>query len=207
MDHGTTKLDGTRVVFANVDRAMDAGLAFVPENRSDSAFLEMDVRENLSAADLPKYWHRFVLHQRKEAEDARRSIAEFSIKAISEYQPFATLSGGNQQKAVVARWLRRKPRLLLLDEPTQGVDIEARGEIYRLVRNAVAGGTSVIVVTSDFEELARVADRVLILAHGRITAELLPPHIEASRITELVLSASAAEKAGPGAQEMENSHQ
>jgi ribose transport system ATP-binding protein len=86
------------------------------------------------------------------------------------------------------------------------VDIEARGEIYRLVRNAVAAGTSVIVVTSDFEELARVADRVLILAHGRIAAELLPPHIEAARITELVLSASAAEKAGPSAQEMEKSH-
>ena len=205
--HGTTKLDGTPVVFTNVDHAMDAGLAFVPENRSDSAFLDMDVRENLSAADLPKYWHRFVLHQRKEAEDARRSIVEFSIKAISEYQPFATLSGGNQQKAVVARWLRRKPRLLLLDEPTQGVDIEARGEIYRLIRDAVAAGTSVIVVTSDFEELARVADRVLILAHGRIASELGPPHIEASRITELVLSASAAEKAGPSAQEMETSHQ
>jgi ribose transport system ATP-binding protein len=146
------------------------------------------------------------LHQRREAQDARRSIAEFSIKAISEYQPFATLSGGNQQKAVVARWLRRKPRLLLLDEPTQGVDIEARGEIYRLVRNAVAAGTSVIVVTSDFEELARVADRVLVLAHGRIAAELRPPQIDASRITELVLSASATEKPDENAQEMEKSH-
>jgi ribose transport system ATP-binding protein len=207
MTHGTTRLDGRAAAFASVDQAMDAGLAFVPENRSDSAFLEMDLRENLSAADLPKYWHRFVLHQRREAEDARRSIAEFSIKAISEYQPFATLSGGNQQKAVVARWLRRKPRLLLLDEPTQGVDVEARGEIYRLVRNAVAAGTSVIVVTSDFEELARVADRVLVLAQGRIAAELRPPHIDASRITELVLSASATEKYDESVQEMEKSHQ
>jgi ribose transport system ATP-binding protein len=206
MDHGATTLDGRPVTFASVDQAMDAGLAFVPENRSDSAFLDMDVRENLSAADLPKYWHRFVLHQRREAQDARRSIAEFSIKAMSEYQPFSTLSGGNQQKAVVARWLRRKPRLLLLDEPTQGVDIEARGEIYRLVRKAVAAGTSVIVVTSDFEELARVADRVLILAHGRIAAELRPPQIDASRITELVLSASATEKPDENAQEMEKSH-
>jgi len=86
------------------------------------------------------------------------------------------------------------------------VDIEARGEIYRLVRNAVAAGTSVIVVTSDFEELARVADRVLVLAHGRISGELRPPHIEASRITELVLSASARDRSGQSAQEMENSH-
>jgi ribose transport system ATP-binding protein len=206
MTYGTTKLDGQPVAFAGVDQAMDAGLAFVPENRSDSAFLDMDLRENLSAANVPKYWHRFVLHQRQEAEDARRSVVEFSIKANSVYQPFATLSGGNQQKAVVARWLRRKPRLLLLDEPTQGVDSEARGEIYRLVRNAVAAGTSVIVVTSDFEELARVADRVLVLARGRIAGELRPPHIDASRITELVLSASASDGAGEGAHEMENSH-
>jgi ribose transport system ATP-binding protein len=206
MAHGTTKLDGQSVAFTGVDQAMDAGLAFVPENRSDSAFLDMDLRENLSAADVPKYWHRFVLHQRQEAEDARRSILDFSIKANSVYQPFSTLSGGNQQKAVVARWLRRKPRLLLLDEPTQGVDIEARGEIYRLVRNAVTAGTSVIVVTSDFEELARVADRVLVLAHGRIAGELRPPQIDASRITELVLSASAGDGAGDGAHEMENSH-
>ena len=74
MTHGTTKLDGQPVAFANVDQAMDAGLAFVPENRSDSAFLDMDLRENISAADVPKYWHRFVLHQRQEAEDARRSV-------------------------------------------------------------------------------------------------------------------------------------
>jgi len=205
--HGTITLDGKTVRFANVDQAMDAGVAFVPESRNDSAFLDMDLRENLSAADLSKYWRRLVLHQRSEAADARQSIADFSIKASSEYQTFSTLSGGNQQKAVVARWLRRKPRLLLLDEPTQGVDVEARGEIYSLVRKAVAAGTSVIVVTSDFEELARVADRVIVLAHGRVAAELHPPEIEPSRITELVLSASAAKNAEHAMpQEMESSH-
>jgi ribose transport system ATP-binding protein len=193
IDHGTITLDGTEVRFATVDDAMDKGLAFVPEDRSESAFVGMSLRENLSAADVSKYWKGFRLRSGMEADDARASISQFSIKANSERQPFSTLSGGNQQKAIVARWLRRKPKVLLLDEPTQGVDIAARGEIYRLVRAAVAGGSSVIVVTSDFEELARVSDRVLILTHGRVSAVLRPPDVEVSRITQLVLTTSGAD--------------
>jgi ribose transport system ATP-binding protein len=190
--HGTLRLDGREVRFATVDDAMNAGLAFVPEDRASSAFIGMDLRENLSAANVSQYWNGLFLRQRQEARDARQTMAEFSLKARSERQSFATLSGGNQQKAIVARWLRRKPKVLLLDEPTQGVDIGARGEIYRLVRRAVAGGSSVIVVTSDFEELARVSDRVLVLDGGRLTAELRRPDIEQSRITQLVLSGSGA---------------
>jgi len=86
--------------------------------------------------------------------------------------------------------LRRHPKLLLLDEPTHGVDVAARAEIYRLVREAVATGTSVIVVTADLEELARVSDRVIVLSQGRITAEIRGPDIDPSRVTELVLSSA-----------------
>ncbi|MGH9006172.1 MAG: ATP-binding cassette domain-containing protein, partial [Acidimicrobiales bacterium] len=188
---GTVKLDGRPVSFATVDDAMDAGLGFVPEDRSESAFVTMSLTENLSAAEVGKYWRGLRLRPRAEAADARKSIVDFSIKAISERQPFATLSGGNQQKAVVARWLRRKPKLLLLDEPTQGVDVQARAEIYRLVREAVDAGTSVIVVTADLEELARVSDRVIVLSQGRITDEVRGPDIDPTRLTELVLSASS----------------
>ncbi|MGH9047747.1 MAG: sugar ABC transporter ATP-binding protein [Acidimicrobiales bacterium] len=188
--HGVVKIDGKPVAFTDVDQAMDAGLGFVPEDRSESAFVNMTLRENLSAAQVSKYWRTFLLREREESADARQSIVDFSIKAISERQPFATLSGGNQQKAIVARWLRRKPKLLLLDEPTQGVDVEARAEIYRLVREAVASGTSVIVVTADLEELARVSDRVLVLANGQIAHEIQGPDIDPARVTELVLSAT-----------------
>jgi ribose transport system ATP-binding protein len=201
--HGTVKLDGKLVSFSSVEQAMDAGIGFVPEDRSESAFVNMSLRENLSAAEVPKYWRGLRMRERAEAADARQSIADFSIKAISERQAFATLSGGNQQKAIVARWLRRRPKLLLLDEPTQGVDVKARGEIYRLVREAVTSGTSVIVVTADLEELARVSDRVVVLSGGRITAELQGPDIDPSRLTELVLSAapdSPAHQLGTGRQ-------
>ena len=187
---GTVKLDGEVVSFSDVDDAMDAGFGFVPEDRSESAFVTMSLKENLSAAQVPKYWRGMRMRERTEASDARQSIVDFSIKAVSERQPFATLSGGNQQKAIVARWLRRRPKILLLDEPTQGVDVEARAEIYRLVREAVASGTSVVVVTADLEELARVSDRVVVLTQGRISGEVRGPDIDPSRLTELVLSAA-----------------
>jgi ribose transport system ATP-binding protein len=106
-----------------------------------------------------------------------------------------TLSGGNQQKVVLARWLSRHPTLLLLDEPTQGVDVNARAEIYQLIRQAVDEGCSVLLVTSDFEELAGLADRVVVLVNGRITAELSAPDIEAARLTELAFSTASTEVA------------
>jgi len=193
---GAVVLEGAPIRFQSIDQAMDAGFAFVPEDRREAAFLDMSLRENLSAADVPKYWRRGIFRQRAEAADARQTIVDFSIRAYSERQTFGTLSGGNQQKAIVARWLRRKPRILLLDEPTQGVDVEARSEIYRLVRRAVAAGTSVIVATSDFEELARVSDRVLVLADGRVAAEITGPDIDPTDITERVLSSSGERSRG-----------
>jgi ribose transport system ATP-binding protein len=96
-----------------------------------------------------------------------------------------TLSGGNQQKAILARWLEREPAVLLLDEPTQGVDVGARSDIYLLVNDAVAQGAAAIVVSSDFEELSHVAHRVLVLAGGRFVAEVRPPHLDPARLTQL----------------------
>jgi len=190
--HGTIKVDGRDVRFKSVDDAMDAGLAFVPEDRWEGAFADLSVRENLSAADLSKYWKGLFLHHRAEARDAKQSIVDFSIKARSDTQSLATLSGGNQQKVLLARWLRRKPKLMLLDEPTQGVDVSARSEIYALIRKAVKAGTSVIVVTSDLEELGRVVDRALVLRDGQIAAEVRPPALTPARLTELVLTSSAS---------------
>ena len=132
------------------------------------------------------------MHSRAADIDAKRSVEEFLIKASSVDQEMRTLSGGNQQKVILARWLRRKPKILLLDEPTHGVDINARAEIYAIVREAVSQGCSVLLVTSDFEELSRVADRVIVLAQGRITSELRSPDIDPARLTELAFSTQEA---------------
>ena len=128
----------------------------------------------------------------RERRDSGDAIRRFLIRVGTDKQPVETLSGGNAQKVVLARWLRREPVVLLLDEPTQGVDISARSEIYALVRAATEAGTSVLFVASDPEELAHACDRVLVLREGRIATEVRPP-LEAHRLTELVnLSETAA---------------
>ncbi|MCW2665215.1 MAG: hypothetical protein JWN57_177 [Frankiales bacterium] len=188
---GQVLLDGQPVRFKGVEQAMDAGIAYIPEDRAaEAAFLDMSLRENVSASQVRHYWRGLRHRHGAEGVDARRSITDYMVKAHSDQQPFGTLSGGNQQKVVLARWLRRRPKLLLLDEPTQGVDVNARAEIYGAVRRAVEEGTSVIVVTSDFEELSRVADRVIVLAHGRVVAQVAAPHIEPHRLTELAFASA-----------------
>jgi ribose transport system ATP-binding protein len=122
---------------------------------------------------------------RQESSEARDLVTRFGIKAPGIANPISALSGGNQQKAVLARWLRRRPALLLLDEPTQGVDIGARADIYRIIRAAVEQGTAVLMVASDFDELARVCDRVLVLRRGRIVAEVRPPDLDHDHLTHL----------------------
>jgi ribose transport system ATP-binding protein len=183
---GEILLDAEPVRFHDIGDAMRAGLAYVPEDRATEAtFLELSLRENLSAAVVDSYWHRLRLHHRQEAADARHIIERFLIRASSDEQRMSTLSGGNQQKVVLARWLRLNPRILLLDEPTQGVDVNARAEIYALIRGAVRDGCSVLWVTGDFEELSHVSDRVIVIARGAVVAELARSDVEPARLTEL----------------------
>jgi len=186
---GSFDLDGKPVNFRHIGQAMDAGIAYVPEDRgTEASFPDLSLSDNVSAAMVDTYWRNLRLRKRAADADARTSISEFFIRASSERQKMGTLSGGNQQKVVLARWLRRRPKVLLLDEPTHGVDVGARAEIYQLVSNAVGEGCSVLLVSSDFEELATVADRVIVLANGQVTAELKAPDIEPARLTELAFS-------------------
>lgn len=168
---GSLCVAGTARDFRSPRDAIRGGIAYIPENRPrDAAFPDQGIQENLSAASLRRFglW-RF--RHRAERADARADVARLGIRALSSTVPLQDLSGGNQQKVVLGRWLRVPSKVILLDEPTQGVDIGARSDIYRLVRSAVAAGAAVVVVSSDFEELATVSDRVLVLSGGRITAE------------------------------------
>jgi len=114
------------------------------------------------------------MHRREQAA-ASDVVARFGIRTPGLNATLGQLSGGNQQKAILGRWLRNRPKALLLDEPTQGVDIGARAEIYKQIRNAVIDGAAVLVVSSDLEELLLLADRVVVLNRGRITAEARRP--------------------------------
>jgi ribose transport system ATP-binding protein len=165
--------------------AIRAGIAYVPENRIlDAAFPDLSVAENIALVDVRSYWNRGWIARRSMRLDAKKAMADFAVKAAGDTSLLSTLSGGNQQKVVLARWLRLQPKLLLLDEPTQGVDVGAREEIYRSVRRAVADGAAAIIVASDFEELAHVSDRVVVLRDGRITAEAHATEMSPTRLMQ-----------------------
>ncbi len=183
---GEITLDGKAFRVTTPDAAMALGIAYVPEERqADAIFPGESLRHNMSAGMASSYFRKLVYRHGEERDDTQRSIAEFLVRTSSDGQPIDTLSGGNQQKVVLARWLRRRPKVLLLDEPTQGVDVGARAEIYELVRRATTAGTSVLLVASETEELAHACDRVAILRGGRITAVVDQP-LDAHHLTNLM---------------------
>jgi ribose transport system ATP-binding protein len=194
---GTIQYEGKPVKFTHPDQAMDAGIAFVPENRAtDAAFLDLPVYTNMAMSVINKYWQAMRIRERKMRKDAVGLQQEFGVKAASVSSPLNTLSGGNQQKVIVARWLRREPRLLLLDEPTQGVDVGARADIYKSVRDAVANGASALIVASDFEELAHVVDRAIVLRQGQVVGEVSESELNPHRLIELSYGEDGASSNG-----------
>lgn len=163
----------------DVREAMRRGIAFVPESRlAEAAFPELSIAENLSIARLEEYSTAGYVPSRRERGIAGRLISTFGVKAPSAAAPLTALSGGNQQKVILARWLQREPRVLLLDEPTQGVDIGARNEIYALVRRAALSGMAVLVASSDFDELAQLCHRAIVVSKGRVVRRLDGPPTE-----------------------------
>jgi ribose transport system ATP-binding protein len=184
---GTMRLEGREFMPKSVRDGMDAGFAYVPEDRiKEASFLELSVTENMSLTVLGQYYRKGVLRNGEAKSDTREQMERFLVKAESEKARFGSLSGGNQQKVILARWLQRRPKILLLDEPTQGVDVGARLEIYALIRQATALGTSVLVVSSEFEELEQLCERVLIFKHGRTVGEVAGADLQAENLEHLV---------------------
>jgi ribose transport system ATP-binding protein len=189
---GSVELDGQPHAPDGPADAMRAGVAYVPEDRAEQAlFAELSVAENLTAATVERYWRGGRLRLRREGADAQRDVERFLVRTTSPRVPITALSGGNQQKVVLARWMRRSPRLLLLDEPTQGVDVGARTEIWSLIRAAAREGTAALVVLSDFDELVTSCHRVLVLRDGRLLAMLSGSQLTVDHLNGL-LHAQAA---------------
>jgi ABC-type sugar transport system ATPase subunit len=140
---------------------------------------------------LSAFWSKGVLRRQPEVAEVRRWITELDIRPNQPDAVVATLSGGNQQKVVMARWLRIEPRVLVLDEPTQGVDVGSKADIHRLVDRAAADGAAVVVCSTDSAELARLASRVLVLQRGRVAGELKGSDITVERIEQLQLTIAA----------------
>ena len=153
--------------------AITAGLALVPEDRKQQGvILEMAVRENLSLAALHRDAHAGFRNAANEHAIADEMVAKLGVKTPSQRQFVQFLSGGNQQKIVIGKWLALKPRVLLLDEPTRGIDVGAKQEIYRLIEQLADDGVAILFVSSEMEEILRLSDRALVMHEGRITGEL-----------------------------------
>ena len=177
-DFDVTVRSGT-VPPSDMRTAMKRGLAFVPENRlREAALPELSIAENLSITSLSEHSRVGWIRPARERKAAQRLINEFGVRAPSTRAPLTALSGGNQQKVILARWLQRRPDVLLLDEPTQGVDIGARNEIHELVRAAASAGTAVLVVSSDFGELAALAQRAVVVSGGEVVDSVDGPLTE-----------------------------
>jgi ribose transport system ATP-binding protein len=184
---GQITLHGRPTNFTSMDKAIEAGVVMIPEDRSrGAAFLDMSVDENMDISVLSRYWRGFGFRRAQLRQDAAALRAKFKVKAPSGSVRMRTLSGGNQQKAILARWLRRDASVLLLDEPSQGVDVGARADIYSAVRSVTAAGGAAVVVTSDMEELAQFVDRAIVLRNGRLIAHVGSEELTAHRLNQLV---------------------
>ena len=179
---GRTRVDGQTVPHG-VKGAVRAGIAYLPEDRDGEAiFADLTVRQNFTANAVGRYWQGLRFDKQREARNASEAVAAFGIKAASDRLTMSALSGGNRQKVVLARWMRVEPRVLLLDEPTQGVDVGARSDIHNLLRGAAADGTAIVVASSDLDELELLCDRVLVLVQGKVAHELTGASINAKNI-------------------------
>ena len=186
-DRGEIKLDGKALELRNPREAIGAGLALIPEDRRGQGIsIAMSVYENIALPILGRFMGRFGLVVRREIAHAQAMIERLNIRTPDPLTPAGALSGGNQQKVVVAKWLSTEATVLLFDEPTQGVDVGAKDEIYALIDRLAANGRAVLIVSSDLEEVLAVADRVLAMRAGRIVAEFDNSTLSASRIVDAI---------------------
>jgi ribose transport system ATP-binding protein len=183
---GRITLAGVAVHNRSSANAVRAGAGYVPADRATEAALpDRSVGENVTVVGLEKYWRRWRMSRRHERRDARHIISQYHVKCTSIDAQFSTLSGGNQQKAILARWLKAGTKLVMLDEPTQGVDVGSRAEIYAHIRTAAAEGLAVLVATADLDELAGLCDRIVVLRDGRVVREVEGPEIDAAELLNL----------------------
>jgi ribose transport system ATP-binding protein len=166
---GNVVLDGKEVKFATSSDAVDAGIFLVPEDRKGAGLLlDLPITQNITLPDLRAYSRSGLVSREAEVERAQKSRSELDIRTADVEQPTASLSGGNQQKVVLAKWLAMKPRVIIFDEPTRGIDVGAKAEIYRLMRRLSDSGVAVLMISSDMEEVIGVSDRVAVMHEGHI---------------------------------------
>ncbi|HEX2105193.1 MAG TPA: sugar ABC transporter ATP-binding protein [Solirubrobacteraceae bacterium] len=170
---GEIEIDGVRVAGGNPRRAVQAGLGLLTEDRKRlGLLLELSIRENASLAHLDEISRFWIVDRKRERTIVDRYLGGLKLRAGSWEQPVSSLSGGNQQKVLLARWLATHAKVLMFDEPTKGVDVGAKAEIYKVIGDLAAQGLGVVVVSSYLPEVLGLADRVLVMREGTVAGEL-----------------------------------
>jgi len=187
---GTVQVEGTDVNLSSPQQAVAAGMALVPEDRHrEGIFPNLSVRENMVIPNLIRLTRGGLISPSREKRFVHENIAAFSVKTAGPETPITNLSGGNQQKVVFAKWCGTRPRILLLDEPTRGVDVGAKAELYAIVNRLVEKGLSVILASSELKELLDVCDRILVVRNGQIITEVPRDHFDYTNITAMMMGA------------------
>jgi ABC-type sugar transport system ATPase subunit len=175
-ESGTILLEGKPIRFASPADAIRAGIAYVPDDRKGTGLvLMLPVSTNLILAALERVANAGVLSLRSIRETVAAWIQRLNIRAASPDMNIELLSGGNQQKVILAKWLSRQPRVLILNEPTRGIDVGAKAEVHALIRETAAQGVAVLMISSELPEILAVSDRIVVMAAGRVTGEM-PAH-------------------------------
>ena len=189
---GTMLVGGERFAPRNAANAIAAGVVLAPEDRRQSGLLlQKGVRWNLSLASLRQKLNRHGFVRRGvESDLCQRAIEQLKIRTTSREMPVRTLSGGNQQKVVLGKWLATQPRVLLLDEPTRGIDVGSKSEIYGLMHDLAGQGVAILFASSEMEEILGLSDRVLVMHQGQITGEVLRDQLSEESIMHLAVEQS-----------------
>jgi ribose transport system ATP-binding protein len=193
-EQGSVAVDGRELPLGNAHRALAAGLAMVPADRQrEGLWRDGSVAENLGV--VGRFWRRGRYDRGLERRNASRLADRFGVVPRDPEARITALSGGNQQKVLLAKWLQTRPRVVVLHEPTQGVDVGARQQIFSLIRDAAARKHTVLCASSDYEQLSIVCDRVLIFGRGRVVSELVGQNVTKDRITQAAYSSMGSGRA------------
>lgn len=190
-EKGDIYINGQKVVIKKPAQAIKAGIGFITEDRkTEGLLLEKSIADNIEIANLGKVSVKGVIKKNKKKSLVSQSIEEFRIKCFNDAQECGSLSGGNQQKVVLAKWVHTDPKILILDEPTRGVDIGAKKEIYNVINDMAAKGVAVIMVSSELPEVLGMSDRIMVVREGKVMGIIDGKDADQSKIMTLATGGS-----------------
>jgi len=180
---GTIELEGQQLLIKSPSDAIDAGLGYITEDRKKMGlFLGYTISDNVISASLRQFTHSGFISEKEVRSFSEQQVQDFSIACTGIKQKVMNLSGGNQQKCLLSMWMSKKPKVLIFDEPTRGVDVGAKSEIYEKIREYVYQGNGALVISSDLSELLGICDRILVMYHGKICGEVVKEEFSEEKI-------------------------